>query len=90
MIRKYVGVFAVLISAAALLSLGSCARGTSLTGISIQANSGTFGGVDPSLQIQFRAFGTYIHPPKTVDITDQVDWQTNIAQVAQVTSAGVV
>jgi hypothetical protein len=90
MIRKYVGVSALLISVAALLSLGSCARGTSLTGITIQPNSGTFGGVDPSLQIQFRAFGTYIHPPKTVDITNQVDWQTNTTQVVQVTSAGVV
>ncbi len=90
MIRKYIGVFALLISTAALLTLGSCARGTSLTGITIQPNSGTFGGVDPGLQIQFKAFGTYIHPPKTVDITNQVTWQSNVTQVAQVTSMGVV
>jgi len=38
----------------------------------------------------FKAFGTYAHPPQTKDITNQVTWQSDIPQVAQVTSSGVV
>jgi hypothetical protein len=90
MIRKFFGAFTIVIAAAALLSLGSCAHGTQLTGITIQPTSATFGAVDPALTVQLKAFGTYIHPPKTVDITSQVTWQSDAAQVAQVTGAGVV
>jgi hypothetical protein len=50
----------------------------------------TFLSVDPSAFFQYRAYGSYIHPPKTVDITNQVMWQSDNPQVAQVTSAGVV
>jgi len=89
MIRKWIYIAALICIATTLLSLSSCARGTSLTGISIQPGSGTFGGVDPSLFFQFKAFGSYVHPPKTVDITAQVSWQSDNPQVIQVTSTGV-
>jgi hypothetical protein len=89
MIRKFVGVSALVVAAAALLNLESCARGTQLQSITIQPTSGTFGGVDPGLSFQLKAFGTYIHPPKTVDITNQVNWQSDASQVVQVSSSGV-
>lgn len=89
MIRKWLGIAAITVTAIALSNLLSCARNTQLTGITIQPSSGTFGAADPALFFQFKAFGTYIHPPKTLDITNQVTWQSDNPQVIQVTSAGV-
>ncbi len=88
-VGKWISVFGLIGAGIWLLSLSSCARSTKLTGITIQPPSGTFGAVDPSLYFQFKAFGTYIHPPKTVDITNQVTWQSDNPQVIQITSAGV-
>ena len=86
---KWIGIFALVGAGIWLLSLSSCARSTKLTGITIQPPSGTFGAVDPTIFFQFKALGTYIHPPKTVDITNQVTWQSDNPQVIQITSAGV-
>jgi hypothetical protein len=46
--------------------------------------------VDPSAFFLYKAYGTYIHPPKTVDMTGQVTWQSDNPQVAQFTSPGTV
>jgi hypothetical protein len=86
---KWISIFCLVLAGSWLLSLSSCARSTQLTGITIQPPSGTFGAVDPTIYFQFKAFGTYIHPPKTVDITNQVTWQSDNPQVIQITSAGV-
>lgn len=90
MIRKWFGVTALIVAASSLLSLSSCARNQHLVSIQIQPGNGTFGAVDPSAFFQYRAYGTYIHPPKTVDITDQVTWQSDNPQVAQFTAPGTV
>src|ERR1022692_5025193 len=82
---KWIGIFALVGAGIWLLSLSSCARSTKLTGITIQPPSGTFGAVDPTIFFQFKALGTYIHPPKTVDITNQVTWQSDNPQVIQIT-----
>ncbi|MGC1371863.1 MAG: hypothetical protein WA824_06975 [Candidatus Sulfotelmatobacter sp.] len=39
--------------------------------------------------VQFTALGTYIHPPETKDITDQVQWRIDIGYLATINSAGV-
>jgi hypothetical protein len=67
-----------------------CARDQELTSIQVKPSGATFGTVDPSLIINFTATGTYIHPPQTKDITDQVTWHSDTPQVVQVTSAGAV
>src|SRR5215831_18153659 len=90
MIRKWLGVTALVVIASSLLSLSSCARNQHLVSINVQPGNGTFFSVNPSAFFLYKAYGTYIHPPKTVDITNQVTWQTDNPQVAQVTSAGVV
>lgn len=90
MIRKWIGIVALVVTATALLNLSSCARDRKLTGINIQPGSGTFAKVDPSASFNYKAYGTYIHPPQTLDITSQVSWQTDNPQVAQFTSPGVV
>jgi len=90
MIRKWFGVTVLVLAAASLLSLSSCAHNTHLQGINIMPGDGTFATVDPTAFFQYRAYGTYIHPPKTVDITSQVTWQSDNPQVAQFTGPGVV
>lgn len=90
MIRKLFALMAFAFIASTLLSLSSCAHNTHLVSIAIQPGNGTFGSVSPTAFFQYRAYGTYIHPPKTVDITSQATWQTDNPQVAQFTAPGVV
>lgn len=73
-----------------LLSLSSCAHNQHLVSINILPGNGTFFSVDPSAFFLYKAYGTYIHPPKTVDITNQVTWQSSNPLVAHFTAPGVV
>lgn len=90
MIRKWFGITALVVATASVFSLSGCAHNTHLVSIAIQPGDGTFAAADPSLSFQYRAYGTYIHPPKTVDITDQVIWQSSAPQVAQFTGPGTI
>jgi hypothetical protein len=90
MIRKWFGVTALVVTAATFLNLSSCARNQHLVSINIQPGNGTFFAVDPSAFFIYKAYGTYIHPPKTADITNQVTWQSTVPQVAQFTAPGVI
>jgi hypothetical protein len=45
---------------------------------------------DPALNVQLRALGSYIHPPVTKDITDQVTWASNTPDLATVTATGLL
>jgi len=87
---KWISIFALAGVGIWLLSLNSCARDRKLEAITIQPGSGTFVAVDPSAFFNFKAYGTYIHPPANVDITDKVTWQTDNPQVVSVSSGGVV
>ena len=40
--------------------------------------------------MQLRALGTYIHPPVTKDITNQVTWASNTPQMVTVNSSGLI
>jgi hypothetical protein len=90
MSRKWFSILALITAATFLFSLSSCAYNSHLQSIQVQPTSGTFGATDPSLFFQFKAFGSYSHPPRNVDITNQVNWQSDNPQVVQVTNAGVV
>jgi hypothetical protein len=68
----------------------SCAHDQQLVGISVQPSVENFGAQDPTLNVQLRALGHYIHPPVTKDITDQVTWASNTPGVAVVTSTGLL
>jgi hypothetical protein len=63
---------AILVTAALLLTLSTCARNQHLTSIQVLPSSATFGGVGATLQ--FKAIGTYIHPPATKDVTALAKW----------------
>jgi hypothetical protein len=76
----------VLLGAAALL-MPSCGASSQLVSISLIPTSVDFQG--PGAQIQFKAIGTYIHPPETKDITNLVQWSSNSTDVAIITSGGL-
>lgn len=76
---------------ASFVAMLSCAHDQQLVSIDVQPSTENFGGADPSLgPVQLIAYGHYIHPPVTKDITSQVDWSSNTPAVAVVTSAGAL
>lgn len=82
--------------AAGMLAEGSCGRGQQLVGIQIQPNSEMIGRSDlpviddAGYHIQLAALGTYIHPPVTKDITDQVTWVATDTQMFSIDSSGLL
>jgi Divergent InlB B-repeat domain len=92
--RKWLGVGALIVCGIALLSSSSCARSQQLTAITISPSAFTYfapasPGSSPN-PIPLTAYGTYIHPPETKDITSQVTWASNQTLVADVSSSGVL
>lgn len=73
-----------------LMAALSCARDQQLVSITIKPDTENFGVADPSLNVQLRALGTYVHPPVTKDITDQVTWASNTPQMITVNSTGLI
>jgi hypothetical protein len=90
MSRKWFSILALIATATFLVNVSSCGYNQHLVSINIPESGGSFGAVDPSLFFDFKAYGTYIHPPATKDITDLVTWQSDNPQVVQVSSTGVV
>jgi hypothetical protein len=88
MIRKWFGVTALVFTAITLLSLASCARSQKLVGITVTPSSATFGGV--GAQLQFKAIGTYIHPPENKDITSTAKWSIDSQNLVTFDAPGLV
>jgi hypothetical protein len=87
MIRKALQLLLICSTAA---FVPGCGTGQQLVGITINPATVIFGSTDPVLFAKLTAMGTYIHPPATKDITTQVTWTSNLVEVAQVTSTGIV
>jgi Divergent InlB B-repeat domain len=96
MIRKWLSIAVLVATATVILSLSSCGRDQQLVSIQVQPATETFGDsntpviADAGLQVQLRALGTYIHPPVTKDITNQVTWASNTPQMMTVDSSGLL
>ena len=79
-----------------VVALSSCAHEQQLTSIAVQPVTQTFGAADipvsadAGLNVQLRALGSFIHPPVTKDITDQVTWDSNTPDMVTVTPAGLL
>lgn len=86
---KWLSVVVLVATASLLLSFSSCAHDQQLVAITIQPASFTFLRPDPTFMTQFKALGTYIHPPATKDITDSVTWESSTVQVVTVSSSGM-
>ncbi len=61
-----------------------------LVSITVTPAIGFVTGIGDIIPVQYTAYGTYIHPPKTADITDQVTWTSSIVAVGTVSKTGVV
>ena len=83
-------------TALCVVGLSSCAHEQQLTSITVQPKTETFGAAnipvsaDTGLNVQLRALGSYIHPPVTKDITDQVIWNSNTPDMVTVTPGGLL
>ena len=90
---RFVLVFATVLW---VVGLTSCAHEQQLTSITVQPTTETFGAADipvsadAGLNVQLRALGSFIHPPVTKDITDQVTWNSNTPDMVTVTPAGLL
>ena len=96
MIRKSFSI-AILIAVATLfLTISSCGDPQELVSIAVSPQTETFGASNipvsalAGAQVHLTAMGTYVHPPVTKDITDQVTWASNTPQMVTVNSAGVI
>jgi len=79
--RRYVGLaVAGLVVAGAVLTLPSCGHDQKLQSIQIQPATVTFQ-TPQSVSGVLKAYGTYIHPPATKDITAEVTWATDAPQM---------
>ena len=89
MIRKWLGVVATLVMAVVLLNLSSCAREQKLESITLSPSGGfVFGGYGATGT--FTAYGNFIHPPETKDVTSQVVWSVDIANFGTINQQGVM
>ncbi|MGO8984762.1 MAG: hypothetical protein ACLPHI_17255 [Terriglobales bacterium] len=92
--RSYIGLaLGALVAVGALLSLPSCGHSQKLVGLTITPTTSTFlepGFTPPPANPteQYRAIGTYIHPPATMDVTSQATWTID-NEVATLSSPGL-
>jgi len=93
---KWFATVALILVAISLLSVSSCGRSQELVSIEIQPTVETVGAsnipvpADAGFQVQLRALGSYVHPPVTKDITNQVTWASNDVQMFTVSSTGLL
>jgi hypothetical protein len=93
--RSYIGLaLSALVMVAALLAFPSCGFNKRLVSITVQPPGYTFLVADSGQTTPYKAYGTYIHPPSYVDITDQVTWDVdglpNVVAVVSGTPPGTV
>ena len=77
-----------LLTMGAVLVLPSCGHDRKLVSLQVTPSGFTFATPVAGASGQFRAVGTYIHPPSTIDVTDQAVWTTDDAVVS--VSGGLV
>lgn len=94
MIRKMFGIIVLFLLAILLLSLSSCARDQQLVGLTVspQGSTITLTAVGQVIGTQFTAYGTYLHPAETKDLTKVAVWTTNSPSIIQLdpTTPGLV
>jgi len=94
--RTWFSIAALLGVAISTLTVSSCGDPQELQSITIQPGTETIGSTttplaaDAGAQVQLRALGSYLHPPVTKDITNQVTWASNTPQMFTVNSTGLL
>jgi hypothetical protein len=88
MSRKWFSILALIAAATFLFNLSSCGFNQHLVSIEVVPPGATFNSVGSS--IVFKAIGTYVHPPATKDITDQVTWSVDSQNLVTITNTSLV
>ncbi len=87
--RSYIGLaLGVLVAVGAALSLPSCGHDQKLVSLTVSPATALYP-TPQSGQVDFSAIGTYIHPPATKDITNQVTWSTDVPELLTLNYQGV-
>jgi hypothetical protein len=85
--RSYFGLaLGALVAVGAVLSLPSCGHDQKLMTITVSPPAFTFLTVDEGQTTNFKAYGSYIHPPSMKEITTQVTWNADVPEVITVAS----
>jgi hypothetical protein len=85
--RRYIGLaMGTVIAVGAALSLPSCGHDQKLVSIAVQPQSFTFLSNLKGSTTNYKAYGTYIHPPAQKDITTEVTWSADVPEVVTITS----
>jgi len=81
--RKWLGIASLMAVASVLLSQPSCARSRQLVSITVYppGSSVTLTAIGQQFPIQFTAYGNYIHPPETRDLTKTAVWATDAPDI---------
>ena len=75
--------------AAGMVTSLSCAHEQKLESITLSPSGGfVFGGLNATGT--FTAYGNFIHPPETKDVTAQVVWSIDIANFGTINQQGVI
>jgi hypothetical protein len=90
MSRKQYRILAIVLAVGSIAALPSCGLPQQLDGISVQPGTVTFGSPSTALSTQLTAYGSYVHPVATKDVTSQAVWSTDIQGIVTVTPAGLV
>jgi hypothetical protein len=72
-----------------LFALG-CGAATTLVSMSITPTAAGVIGLGDTIPVQLKAYGNFIHPTETRDISTQVTWTSNTPAVATVDNTGLV
>lgn len=82
---KWSSIVVLMAAAALLLCQPSCARSQKLIAITVSPQ-GTTITQSPGQQVttQFTAYGSYIHPPETKDLTQKAVWSTDTPSIIEV------
>jgi len=82
---KWSSIVVLMAAAALLLCQPSCARSQQLVAITVSPQ-GTTITQSPGQQVttQFTAYGSYIHPPETKDLTQKAVWSTDTPSIIEV------
>jgi len=87
--RNYVGLaMAALVALGASLSLPSCGHSQKLVSLAVGPPTASYSSPQAG-EVLFSATGTYIHPPETKIITDQVTWSTDVPELLVLNYKGV-
>jgi len=86
--RSYIGLaLGALVAMGAVFSLPSCGHHQKLVSLTVSPATALYPTPEAG-QVVFSAIGTYIQPPATKDITNQVKWSTDVPELLSVNNSG--